>query len=65
MLDFKLAVIGPTVTRWFGIAHSCADCAASNPASLKTCTGFGSGCLGARESRPADAGKKVVPYIPA
>jgi hypothetical protein len=65
MFDTKLAVIGPTVTRWFGIARTCADCAASNPSAIATCRGFGSGCLGARESHPADTGKKITPYIPA
>ena len=63
MLDFKLAVIGPTVTRWMGIAHSCADCAAARPGAVKTCQGFGSGCLNA--PRAARSEEKKAPFIPA
>ena len=63
MLDFKLAVVGPTVTRWFGIARGCADCAAARPGALKTCQGFGSGCIaGPVEARTEE---KKAPYSPA
>lgn len=56
MLDFKLAVIGPTATRRFGVASGCAECFAQRPADAEPCTGFGPGCLGARAAtgdRPA------------
>ena len=61
MLDFRLAVIGPTAVHGngLGIAEGCQECARSNPATAQQCQGFGAGCLGARETQTeAAAGQK-------
>ena len=58
MLDFSLAVIGPTAVRGLGLADGCLQCAKDNPAAAQQCHGFGPGCLGARETASATPAKK-------
>lgn len=43
---FKLAVVGPFVTRGFGLARQCLTCQHFKaPRQGQPCFGFGSGCL--------------------
>ena len=47
---FELAVLGPIVTRGLGVARQCMTCRRARlPEGVKTCFGFGPGCM---EYRP-------------
>ena len=52
---FKLAVVGPILTRGLGIARQCLTCyhARGPYPNEPSCAGFGAGCLG---YRPATSG---------
>ena len=47
---FKLAVVGPIVTRGLGVAQQCLTCyhARGRYPNEPSCGGFGAGCLGYR-----------------
>jgi len=55
---FEIAVLGPIVTRGFGVVHECIECGgAQSSANKEVCKGFGPGCLGfRRKAQPTAAG---------
>ena len=57
---FKLAVVGPFVTRGFGVARQCLTCHHFKaPQAALPCFGFGSGCL-AYQPVKADAAREAA-----
>jgi hypothetical protein len=50
---FKLAVLGPIVTRGIGVAQECIKCRAYAGDHARVCSGFAAGCLGPAPSEPA------------
>ena len=58
---FKLAVVGPFITRGFGVARQCFTCQYFKaPHGDLPCFGFGSGCLAYKEvTAPGDASKNA------
>ena len=50
---FKLAVLGPLVTRGIGVAQECIKCRAHAGNYEQVCSGFGAGCLRLERDEPA------------
>lgn len=55
---FKTAVLGPILTRGFGVAQQCLTCYRFKaPHGELPCFGFGPGCLAYKPVTPADASR--------